>query len=67
MSDRTEQTVVWRRASRCGTTSCVEVAKIGHDFVVRDSKNPQQACLRFTAEEWSTFASAVKRGEFDLR
>ncbi|OJF12812.1 DUF397 domain-containing protein [Couchioplanes caeruleus] len=66
MRDRTEQTVVWRRASRCGTTSCVEVAKIGHDFVVRDSKNPQQRHLRFSAEEWSAFASAVKRGEFDL-
>ncbi len=67
MADRTNRTIPWRRASRCGNTTCVEVAKVGNRFLVRDSKKPEQRPLQFTAQEWAYFADAVKGGEFDFR
>ncbi|WP_306210489.1 DUF397 domain-containing protein, partial [Actinoplanes sp. RD1] len=66
MADRAEQSIVWRRAGRCGTSTCVEVARVGNDYLVRDSKEPGTGPLRFTAQEWAIFADGVKRGEFDF-
>lgn len=57
---------VWRRSSRCDSAGCVEVADlIDGSRAIRDSKNPGQPALVFTAGEWKTFTEAVKRGEFD--
>jgi hypothetical protein len=43
----------------------VEVA-VADDFVlVRDSKDLSGPVLRFTHNEWSAFASAMRDGEFD--
>lgn len=58
------QAFIWSRSSRCGTAACVEVAKVGDDYLIRDSKNPEQAPLRFTEEELSVFAAAFADGEF---
>jgi len=33
-------------------------------MMVRDSKNPDSAILRFTADEWSAFVKGVEAGEF---
>jgi len=54
----------WRRSRHCGTNACVEVAKVGDRFLVRDSKNPDAAPLDFSAEEWSAFVAGVKEGDF---
>jgi hypothetical protein len=40
------------------------VAKVGDEYLIRDSKHPEQAPLRFTAEELSAFAAAFTAGEF---
>jgi hypothetical protein len=56
----------WRRSGQCGTSTCVEVAKDGEFFLVRDSKSPQTSPLRFTAEEWVTFVGGVRDGDFDF-
>lgn len=66
MAEKTDLTMPWRRASRCGNTTCVEVARVGNQFLVRDSKSPEQNPLQFTAQEWEHFAEAVKDGEFDF-
>lgn len=58
------ETTTWRRASRCGNGTCVEVARAGGDVLMRDSKNPRQV-LRFTAAEWEAFVGGVQDGEFD--
>ena len=53
--------LAWHRSSRCSSGGCVEVgydAQAGH-ILVRDSKNPDQAPLRFTAEEWDAFAAGA--------
>ena len=54
----------WRKSSRCGTSTCVEVAKIDDQYMVRDSKNPGAATLTFTKEEWDAFVEGVSAGEF---
>jgi hypothetical protein len=55
----------WRRATRCATGSCVEVAKIGDNrYLIRDSKNPHTPPLEFTAEEWVAFVGGVADGDF---
>lgn len=54
----------WRKSSRCGTSTCVEVAKVDEQYLIRDSKNPEAAALSFTQEEWDAFVEGVAAGEF---
>jgi Domain of unknown function (DUF397) len=55
--------VHWRRA--CGTeSSCVEVAFIGDEVLVRSSSLLDGPTLSFTRDEWATFVVAVKNDEF---
>jgi Domain of unknown function (DUF397) len=58
--------VNWRKSSRCASNACVEVAKVDGGVMVRDSKNPDRAALRFTPEEWSAFVEGVNLGEFSF-
>jgi hypothetical protein len=64
--------IQWRKASRSGSSNCVEVAVIadldtgaGNNettdkvFLVRDSKNPMQNLL-FKSSAWATFISDIK-------
>ncbi len=48
----------------CAGGNCVEVAGCDGDVLVRDSKNPGQAPLRFSREEWLAFEAGVRAGEF---
>ncbi|GIF15155.1 hypothetical protein Ate01nite_51870 [Actinoplanes teichomyceticus] len=54
----------WRKSSRCGTSTCVEVAKVDDNYLIRDSKNPEAAALTFTKAEWDAFIEGVTAGEF---
>ena len=54
----------WRRSSYCANEVCVEVAKVGERFLIRDSKRPDSAPLEFSAEEWDAFIAGVKGDEF---
>ena len=63
MKNSTEQPA-WRKSSRCGNTTCVEVAKIDGGYLIRDSKNPGQEPLSFTEDELTVFAAAFAAGEF---
>ncbi|WP_431043678.1 DUF397 domain-containing protein [Streptomyces sp. P1-3] len=60
-------TASWRKSSYSdgGADNCVEVAD-GFPGVtpIRDSKDPHGPALLFSADGWSSFVSAVKRGEF---
>lgn len=66
MTNSTEQPA-WRRSSRCGNTTCVEVAKIGTEYLVRDGKDRSAPPLRFAAEVWADFMVGIKAGEFRLK
>lgn len=54
----------WRRSRGCGSSTCIEVAKVDDHYLIRDSKNPDSAPLAFTADEWLAFVSGVKQDEF---
>ena len=54
----------WHRSTRCGSSTCIEVARIGNQYLIRDSKDPDAEPLSFTAEEWTAFVHAVKTDEF---
>lgn len=56
----------WRKASRCGSAACVEVALTPEGVAVRDGKAPHRGALYFTAEEWRVFLAAAREGEFDV-
>ena len=58
---------VWRTASRCSPNGCVSVAQDADGTIlVRDTKDPEGAALRYFPHEWELFVTAVKDGEFDL-
>lgn len=57
---------LWRKSARCGTSACVEVAKVGDSFLVRDSKNPAGPTLNFTPAEWEAFAAGMAAGDFEF-
>ena len=59
-----EPAPAWRKSTRCGTATCVEVARDGGDYLIRDSKNPDAGPLRFTEAEWQAFEAGVVAGEF---
>jgi hypothetical protein len=53
----------WKKSSRCGTSTCVEV-KVEGDFVlVRDN---DRDCVSYSLAEWRVFIEGVKLGEFDV-
>lgn len=58
---------IFRKSSRCSGGSCVEVAKDGDQFLIRDSKRPGVAPLAFTKDEWVAFVEGVNAGEFSFR
>lgn len=55
---------VWRRSTRCGNATCVEVAKVDDQYLIRDSKNPDTAPLAFTKLEWDAFVAGVRGDDF---
>jgi Domain of unknown function (DUF397) len=56
----------WRRAKRCASNACVEVATDGEHFLIRDSKRPEIEPLRFTGAEWAAFLAGARAGDFDF-
>ncbi|GIF15154.1 DUF397 domain-containing protein [Actinoplanes teichomyceticus] len=60
----TTRGMCWRRSKRCATGACVEVARVGELFLIRDSKNPDSPPLTFTREVWEAFLAGIKAGEF---
>jgi Domain of unknown function (DUF397) len=57
--------LVWRKASFCSATQCIEVAAYDGVIALRDSKSPHGHVITFTGHEWITFIGAIKAGEFD--
>jgi Domain of unknown function (DUF397) len=56
----------WRKSSYSGGgNQCVEVARIGGEVAVRDSKNDGGGHLRFSAAGWEAFLDDIRRGSYD--
>ena len=58
--------VQWQKSPFCGSSACVEVAKIGDKYAIRDSKNPCGPVLRFAHAEWEAFVEGVLAGAFEF-
>ncbi|MEV4254210.1 DUF397 domain-containing protein [Spirillospora sp. NPDC049652] len=58
--------LTWRKSrhSSAQHSDCVEIADVGVDVAVRDSKDPDGPRLAVSLGEWRTFASAVKARPF---
>jgi hypothetical protein len=54
---------VWKKSTRSGSNGCVEVALLGSQVVVRDSKDREGPMLFFTPAEWDAFVGGVRDGE----
>jgi hypothetical protein len=56
----------WIKSSYSNTgANCVEVARTAlGNVAVRDSKNPGGPAFRFAPDEWRTFISGIRAGEF---
>jgi hypothetical protein len=57
----------WHRSARCSSGGCIELARAGEEFLVRDSKVNGGSILSFGADGWGAFVAAVCAGEFSTR
>ncbi|MET8046560.1 DUF397 domain-containing protein [Streptosporangium sp. NPDC005286] len=56
----------WRKSSLSADgASCVEMAFVGNDVAVRDTKNRDGGTLIFHRTEWTTFINGIKNGHYD--
>lgn len=61
-----KQRLVWRKArSSSANGARVEVAQTADGTDMRDSKNPQEPIVRYTADEWNAFLAQAKSTETD--
>jgi hypothetical protein len=54
----------WRRARRCSSAACVEVAITSDSSLVRDSKVSEGPILTFGRPQWRDFISGIQSGDF---
>jgi hypothetical protein len=53
----------WRKAGRCDSNSCVEVARLDQQVAVRDSTLPVVS-LRFDTASWCGLVGDLRNGRF---
>ena len=64
-AEQNEDSSIWRKSSYSGSHGeCVEVADLGRERAVRDTKHRELGALFFGAGEWRTFIDSTKA---DLR
>lgn len=60
-----QSAMTWVRSSFCEGGSCVEVAPAEQDRIaVRDGKNPGQAQLLMSRQDWYGFLDGIQAGDF---
>lgn len=58
----------WRKSTHSnGQGECVELANLGSEVGIRDSKNPTSPHLSVSRETLSTVLSNIKAGDLDMR
>jgi Domain of unknown function (DUF397) len=65
-ADRPGSGSQWTKSSLSFSNgNCVEVASLGGEIGVRNSRDRDGSVLRFTPDEWDAFLGGVRNGEFD--
>lgn len=62
--------LAWRTSSRSQLSNCVEVAPLPTGpaaVALRDSKDRNGPVLLFRSQQWRTFLTGARHGEFDPR
>jgi Domain of unknown function (DUF397) len=59
--------IQWRRSRRCESGNCVEFARIGESFAIRDSKDINSPILTFESTVWTDFVDGVRAGHFSFK
>jgi hypothetical protein len=52
----------WHQSTRCGTNACVQVGRVGDQFLMRDAKDADGARLVFDVKDWAAFLDEVRSG-----
>jgi hypothetical protein len=65
VADRYSSSLNWQTSRASAGSNCVEVARVGAEVLVRDSKDKSGPVLTFSAAEWSAFVVGARSGEFD--
>jgi hypothetical protein len=56
----------WRTSSyTSGGNNCVEIATVGDNALLRDSKHPEAGYLTFPSSELAALVAAARAGELD--
>jgi len=63
-STRGHKGFTWRTALRCNGGACVRVAATEYGILLGSSRQPGGPVLSYTPEEWHTFVTAIKKGDF---
>ncbi|HUY46915.1 MAG TPA: DUF397 domain-containing protein [Streptosporangiaceae bacterium] len=64
-AQHTTLTRPWRKSSHStGGNDCVEVAQSRTRYLIRDSKNPDGACITVTPRAWAVFIRDIKDGTY---
>lgn len=65
MNDTQQRAPHWRKSSFSGAQGgqCVEIADVPRAKLIRDSKRPDGAVLRFSRSEWASFLASVRSGD----
>jgi hypothetical protein len=61
-----QSSLLWKKSSVSGVSSCVEVAKAQEMMLVRDSKNPGGSVLAFSTAEWRAVMIDVRTGQYPI-
>ena len=56
---------IWRTASRCDGGACMEIGALGRTILIRNSADPDGACLTLAHGKWQEFITGLKDGDYD--
>lgn len=61
---REPRSPVWVKSRKCESVDCVEVADIGSEILIRNSRDPGHV-VRILRGDWKTFAAGIASGSLN--